>query len=121
MKVIVPINEEKLTSGISVSFGRAPFFMIWNTETQSASFVENPGASSNAGAGIKAAQAVVDEKADAIIVPRLGKNAADVLDASNIKIYKPKTMNTVEMIQAAVEEKLEILTDIHPGFHGHGV
>jgi len=120
MKIILPVNEENLESGICVSFGRAPYFMLWNTEDQVATFVENPGASSSGGAGIQAAQAVADQKADCLIVPRIGKNASDVIEQASIKIYQSTTTNIMENIQWLIEEKLSILTDIHPGFHNHG-
>lgn len=63
--------------------------------------------------------AVVDQKADAVIVPRIGKNASDVLDLAGIKIYKSKTSDIMENIHGLEAGELEILTDIHPGFHNH--
>ena len=53
-------------------------------------FIENSAANSEGGAGIKAAQNVVDSKAEILITPRCGQNAADVLQAADIKIYKTK-------------------------------
>jgi len=121
MKVIVPANKSKIQGGICPSFGRAPYFIILDTESDEVKAVENPGAASSGGAGIKAAQAVVDEKVEVLLVPRIGKNASDVLEVGNIKIYKSVSDDIQKNIQLFKEDKLEILTDIHPGFHGHGV
>lgn len=120
MKILIPTNEENIKGGICVSFGRAPFFMIVDTESNEEKFIENLGASMSGGAGIKAAQVVVDTKVDALLSPRIGKNAADVITAGSIIIYKSQSEDVMENIQLYKDEKLEILMDIHPGFHGHG-
>lgn len=120
MKVIVPANESTIQGGLCVSFGRAPYFIVLDTENEGVRVFENPGASSSGGAGIKAAQAVVDEKVDVLLVPRIGKNASDVLDAAHIKIYKSVSEDILENIQSFKDNKLDILTESHPGFHGHG-
>jgi len=120
LKILIPTNEENIKGGICDSFGRAPYFMIIDTQASEEKFIENPGASSSSGAGIKAAQAVVDTKVTALITPRLGKNAADVITAGTITIYKSQSEDIRENIQLYKDKKLEILMDIHPGFHGHG-
>jgi predicted Fe-Mo cluster-binding NifX family protein len=120
MRILLPINEENMEAGICLSFGRAPFFLVWDTEASKAIYLENPGANSSGGAGIKAAQAVADHNVEALIVPRIGKNASDVTDVAGITIYKSINDNVMENIQLMVDGKLEVLTDIHPGFHNHG-
>jgi predicted Fe-Mo cluster-binding NifX family protein len=120
MRILLPINEENMEAGICLSFGRAPFFLVWDTEASKAIYLENPGAKSSGGAGIKAAQAVADHNVEALIVPRIGKNASDVTDVAGITIYKSINDNVMENIQLMVDGKLEVLTDIHPGFHNHG-
>ena len=109
-----------MEEGICPSFGRAPYFLLWDTEKQTAEFNENPGAKSSGGAGIVAAQEVVDRKAELVLAPRLGKNSADVIQAAGINIYKSVSEDIMENIKLLVEGKLDLLTDIHPGFHNHG-
>lgn len=120
MNILIPTNDMKTSEGICVSFGRAPYFMVINKDTNEETFIENPGASASGGAGIKAAQAVVDAKVDILLTPRLGKNAADVITASGIKIYKSVSEDIMINVNLFKENKLDELTDIHPGFHGHG-
>ncbi len=62
--------------------------MSYNTEDSSYEFIKNAAATSPGGAGIQAAQTVVDLKVDVLLTPRCGKNAADIILGSNIKIYK---------------------------------
>ena len=120
MKILLPVNDENMEAGICASFGRAPYFMLWETESETVLYIENPGAASSGGAGIKAAQAVADQKPDVLLVPRIGKNASDVIDVAKIKIFKSINENVQENIRLMLAGELKILTDIHPGFHNHG-
>ena len=116
MKIAIPLDENK--TDVCVSFGRAPYFLIKDTETGKTDIKENPAADAEGGAGIKAAQFVVDEEADVLITVRCGENAAEVFNAAEIAIYKSEGPNAEENIKAFQEEKLAKLTHFHAGFHG---
>ncbi|MDD2217406.1 MAG: NifB/NifX family molybdenum-iron cluster-binding protein [Eubacteriales bacterium] len=120
MKIAIPVDEGILESNVCISFGRTPYFLIYDTETKESVFIDNSAAASTGGAGIKAAQAIVDNKADALLTPRCGENAADVLKAAEIKIFKTTSESIKDNIDAFIEGKLSLLNEIHPGFHGHG-
>lgn len=119
MKIAVPADEKSLETGVCPSFGRAPYFLIYDTETNENEFIDNSAAASQGGAGVKAAQTIIDSKADALLTPRCGENAAVAIKAANIKIYKTTDGSIMDNINALVEGKLSELVDIHPGFHGH--
>ena len=119
MKIAIPVDERDMTT-ICVSFGRAPYFMIYDTVSKEAVFLENSAASSPGGAGIQAAQFVVDQKVDALLTPRCGQNAADVIKGAGVKIYKTLTPSIQETLKALDEGKLGLLDEVHPGFHHHG-
>ena len=120
MKIAIPVEDKSLESNVCISFGRTPYFLIYDTDTQESSFLDNSAAASQGGAGIKAAQAIVDAGAMILITPRCGENAADVLSAAEIKIYKSVSNSIQNTISAFVEGKLNLLQDIHAGFHNHG-
>lgn len=120
MRISMPVNEKTIKTELADSFGRAPYFLIYNVETKETDFVENKASSSPGGAGIIAAQTLVDSQADILISPRCGQNAADVLKAANIKLYKSLEGSAKDNIKAFEDEKLEPLEDIHSGFHKHG-
>ena len=88
MKIAIPVDEKTLESNVCASFGRTPYFLIYDTETKESIFIDNSAAASTGGAGIKAAQTIVDNKANALLTPRCGQNAADVIKSADIKIYK---------------------------------
>ena len=120
MKIAIPVNEKTLASDICVSFGRTPYFLIYDTETKESIFIDNSAATSMGGAGIKAAQIIVDSKADALLTPRCGQNAADVIKSAEIKIYKTIAGSAKDNINTFVIGELSLLDEIHAGFHGHG-
>ncbi len=120
MKIAIPVDEKTLESNVCVSFGRTPYFLIYDVETKESIFIDNSAAASTGGAGIKAAQIIVDNKADVLLTPRLGENAAEVLKPAEIKIYKTTTASAKDNIDAFIAGKLPLLDEIHAGFHGHG-
>lgn len=120
MKIIIPVESKNADAPVCPSFGRTPFFMLFDTENQNCQFIDNSAAQSQGGAGIKAAQILVDSGAKALITYRCGQNAADVLNAGGIQIYKAETGSANDNIQKYKDGKLAVLTEIHPGFHHHG-
>jgi len=120
MKIAIPVEEKSINTNVCVSFGRTPYFLIYDTETNEENYISNSAAQAQGGAGIKAGQIVIDAGAKAVIIPRLGQNAADVLTAGNIKLYKNDFGSAKHNIELLKEGKLVPLTDFHAGFHGHG-
>lgn len=116
MKVIIPVDEARPDSPVCVSFGRAPYFLL--CEGGKTEFVDNPGAQAEGGAGLKAAQAAADSGADALVTVRCGENAAVVLKAAGIMIYKSNEGSAIENAAALERGELAELTHFHAGFHG---
>ncbi len=114
MKIAIPVNEDKT---VCISFGRSPMFMISNTETNTQEFFENPATNAQGGAGIAAAQFVVEKQVDILLTPRCGENASQVFEAAKIKIFKTTSLDPVEELLKFKENKLEQLTKFHAGFH----
>ena len=119
MKIAIPMNEKALNSSVSAHFGRAPYYLIYNTETKESVFIDNSASASRGGAGIKAAQVILDQQANVLITPRLGDNAAEVLEAAKIEIYKSIEGSAEDNINALLDKKLARLSEIHPGLHDH--
>jgi len=120
MKIAIPVDDKSLETTVCLSFGRTPYFLIYDTRSKEIVFLDNSAAASQGGAGIKAAQTIVDNGVSALLTPRCGENAAKVFEAANIKMYKTTGDSVKENIEAFEEMKLSLLEDIHPGFHGQG-
>jgi predicted outer membrane repeat protein len=120
MKIGIPVDQDKIETGICMSFGRTPWFLVYDTVSGEATFIDNSAASSQGGAGIKAAQTLVDQGIESLLTPRCGQNASEVFNAANIKIYRTNGLVLNENLELFKDGKLHLLEEIHPGFHNHG-
>jgi predicted Fe-Mo cluster-binding NifX family protein len=120
MRIAIPVDEKSMETSVCQSFGRTPYFLIYDTESKDRIYLDNSAAASQGGAGIKAAQTIVDNNVSALITPRCGENAASVIKAANISIYKTLNDSVMENIDALNTGRLSLLVDIHAGFHNHG-
>lgn len=120
MKILIPVEGKSLETNVNKSFGRAPYFLIYDTASAESIFLDNGAATSQGGAGIRAAQIVVDNNVGVLLTPRCGKNAAAVLSAADIELYKTINDTAENNIKAYVDGKLSKLDEIHAGFHNHG-
>lgn len=120
MKIVIPVDEKQIETPVCVSFGRTPYFLLYDTETQKESFINNAAADCTGGAGIKAAQTIVDLGAEILLTPRCGENAFEVLHTAEVKIYKSTNQTAKENLRAFEAGELSLLDVIHAGFHGHG-
>ena len=119
MKIAIPVEEKRTDIEVCMSYGRTPYFAIYDMETREFSYIDNSAAAASGGAGIRASQDLINAGVTHVIVTRLGENAADVLLADNITIYKCNNGTIVDNIKAFEAHELEELTSFHAGFHGH--
>jgi predicted Fe-Mo cluster-binding NifX family protein len=119
MIIAIPVDDQSIESGVCPSFGRAPYFLFHNTVSKENYFLDNSAAASQGGAGIRASQVIADNGAKALLTPRCGENAEEVLRKSEVLVYKTIPGTVQQNIDAFVAEQLVLLHDYHPGFHGH--
>lgn len=120
MIIAIPTEKESMNEQICPVFGRAPYFLICDTEKNTKKYIVNEAAKAQGGAGIQAAQIIIDNKVTDLIAPRLGKNAADLLNSSKIKLYKANDKTIEENVKDCENSKLNDLVEVHAGFHNHG-
>lgn len=122
MKIALPVKARSLQSEISDTFGRTEYFLIYDMENKTAEYIDNSAAASQGGAGIKAAQTVVDQNVEALLTPQCGENAARVMQPNGIRIYKTQGGFAEGNIEAFEKGTLSLIEKIHGGFHGgfHG-
>ncbi len=120
MIITMPVDGKTMNACINKSFGRTQTFLVYDTETHQNTFLANAAVNSQGGAGIQAAQFVVDQKTNAVLAPSIGKNAADVLTGAGVELYTTSDCSIQDNIAAFLDGKLEKLSEIHAGFHNHG-
>lgn len=119
MILAVPANEDNENATVCMSYGRTPYYMLYDTETKKTSFLPNQAKDDQGGAGIRASQILLDHKVGAVLTQRCGENAAKVLEGASVKIYKATLPKVKDTITAFEKGELSLLTDIHTGFHGN--
>jgi len=88
MKVVVTATGDGLDSAVDGRFGRCAKFLFYDTETDDVlEVLDNPAASAPGGAGIQAAQLVVEKGAKAVLTGNIGPNASGVLSQAGIAVY----------------------------------
>ncbi|RLC81189.1 MAG: dinitrogenase iron-molybdenum cofactor biosynthesis protein [Chloroflexi bacterium] len=87
MKIVVTANGTGLDAPATPIFGRCPTYVFVDTETMAVESVDNPAMNAAGGAGIQAAQFVVERGARAVISGNMGPNAFNVLQSANVPIY----------------------------------
>lgn len=88
MKIAVSATGPDHTLSVEPRFGRAPFFLVFDSDTGAWEVLDNH-ANLNAaqGAGIQAAERVVRSGAKAILTGHCGPKAHRVLTAAGVAIY----------------------------------
>ena len=88
MKIAVSSQGTSLQDQVDPRFGRAPYFLIIDTETMECKPIENSQNVQLAqGAGIQAAQYVINEGVEALMTGNCGPKAYATLSAAKINVF----------------------------------
>jgi len=116
MKIAVSATEDKLEGLMDQRFGRAVFFLVADTDTMRFEALNNQA--SVGGAGITAAQIMVDKGVQAVVTGNVGPNAMNVLLAAGIPVYRGKPVSVrqnIEEFQKGTLEKIDTAVSAHFG------
>ncbi|MFX0028674.1 MAG: NifB/NifX family molybdenum-iron cluster-binding protein [Candidatus Hermodarchaeota archaeon] len=121
--VAIPsMKEGGLTDDINPRFGRCSSFTfveLENNEIKAVKTVPNHAINSMGGAGVQATQIIGNNKAEVVIVGFLGPNAANGLNALNIKIFHApnRRMTIKEIIDLYRHGELKPLSSANVASH----
>jgi predicted Fe-Mo cluster-binding NifX family protein len=101
MKLCVTSKGRDLDSKVDFHFGRAPYFLIVNIDTMSFDVVKNTARITGRGAGVSAAQMILDKSAAAVLTGTIGPNAFDALRFAHVDIYEG--LSGSETVRESVE------------------
>jgi len=88
MKIALTSRGRSLDVLLDTRFGRAPYFVVYDTVSKETEAVENiQNLNAVQGAGIQAATTVAKTGAEAVISGHCGPKAFRVLQAAGIKVY----------------------------------
>ncbi|MHC1739865.1 MAG: NifB/NifX family molybdenum-iron cluster-binding protein [Anaerolineaceae bacterium] len=112
MILLISAKDPTLDSTVDYRFGRSPWLIRYDTDSSQWQAIENPGASQSGGAGVAAAQFVIDQKANTVISGDFGPNAVSALQAAKIEmhLFTDDVTTVQQAIDCFKQEKL-------PTFH----
>jgi predicted Fe-Mo cluster-binding NifX family protein len=88
MKLAITASGPELSSPMDKRFGRGRYLLIVDTPDRTVTAIDNKaGMDAAQGAGVQAAQSVIDNKAEALITGHCGPNAFRALQAAGIPVY----------------------------------
>ena len=117
MKVVVTSNGADLDATSSLVFGRCPVYVFVDTDTMEFEAVQNPALAAPGGAGIQAAQFVVEHGAQVVLSGNVGPNAYSVLQAAGIPVFLSGGGTVREVVQAYLAGSLQQLGGANVAAH----
>jgi predicted Fe-Mo cluster-binding NifX family protein len=118
MRIAISAKGNDLTSEVDPRFGRAAYFIIYNTEDGSYEVVSNSENSQTAqGAGVQAARTVSGKNVEWVVSGNMGPKAFMGLKSAGIKIARWSEGTVEEAVNLLVENKLEEITEANVQEH----
>ncbi len=111
MKIAFPVNEKSIEADIYDSFGRAPYFVIYNTNSKEIEYLDHRAVVAQGAGGIRAAQVLADQGIKVIITQQCGENAEKLLRKSEVLIYKARSASIYDNINAYLNDQLNLMTE----------
>jgi predicted Fe-Mo cluster-binding NifX family protein len=125
MRIVVTANGTDLDAQASPVFGRCPTYIFIDTETMVLETMENPAISAAGGAGVQAAQFVVERGGEAVVTGNTGPNAFNVLQSANVAVYLFAGGTVREAVEAYKAGQLSVTgrasAQAHAGMPGMGI
>ena len=107
MHVMISSSEPSLDAAVSPVFGRCPYYILIDTDTMAVQMFANPAQNASGGAGIQAAQFIVEKGAQALITGNVGPNAMEVLSAAGVFVYQIASGSVAAALDALIQGQLQ--------------
>lgn len=117
MNIAVSSTTKTLEGDIDQRFGRCHYFLIIDSETLEFTVIDNESAMTSGGAGIKAAETIVQSNAEVVITGNIGPNAFQILSTGNITMYTGVSGGIKKSINQYNQGKLQETTHATVGSH----
>jgi len=123
MRICVTSSGPSLDSFVDPRFGRCLYFIFVDEEDdeRKIDIVQNDGVNAIQGAGIMAAQIVINQKAEVVITGNIGPNPFEILKSSGVRIFQaPPGIKVRDALVEFKENKLIEITSLFRRGFGPG-
>lgn len=119
MKIALPLQDNNENSLVDIRFGRAAYFGIFDDSNQAWEFVSNSQNTQAAqGAGIQAAQHVINADANILIAANVGPKAILALQSAGLETFQSlKNLSAIEAIKTFKDGNLDKLDQANVDGH----
>jgi predicted Fe-Mo cluster-binding NifX family protein len=118
MRIAVSTQGTGLSAEVDSRFGRAPRFLIVDTETMTSQVVQNSQSLGlSQGAGIQSAQNLLPYKPEVVLTGNCGPKAFRVLQAAGIKVVVGVKGNIADAIKDYMSGKYVPAAEANVGGH----
>ncbi|MEA2102333.1 MAG: NifB/NifX family molybdenum-iron cluster-binding protein [Thermodesulfobacteriota bacterium] len=117
MKIAVSASGSDLKDQADPRFGRCAYFHILDMDTGEHEAISNASAAAGGGAGISAAQSIVEKGAGAVVTGNCGPNAFQVFNAAGIKVFIGAKGSVSDAVDAYKAGKLSASQDANVKDH----
>ena len=107
MIVAISVVSTLPDAPLDTHFGRATAFLLGDTDTGQRQMMANPAANSSGGAGVQAAEFIIQQGAKAVISGSFGPKAYEVLAAANVSMYQAKSNSVDSLLRQYQDGALE--------------
>lgn len=118
MKIVISATGENKTDLIDSRFGRCEYFQIFDTDTNAIKSVVNEAQDRDGGAGVAAAQQVIDLGAKVLISWKVGPSAYNLFKKAGIRMYSSECISVENAITAYINSELQEIEEAGPAHHG---
>ena len=109
MKIAITSKGVDLDSQVDPRFGRAPYFLVVDSETMAFEALDNSeNVNAMKGAGIQAAGMVSNKGAEVLLTGYCGPNAFKALSAAKIRVANDAGGTVREAVRAYLDGKLPL-------------
>jgi len=99
MKISLSSTADNLDGQLDPRFGRCPYLLIVDPKTLQYEAIPNAAAGASGGAGIQAAQTIINKQATTLITGNIGPNAFGALQAAGVEILIEPPATIREIIE----------------------
>jgi len=108
VKIAIPAVGRQPEAAIDARFGRASWFLVHDTDTQSWEAIENAvNLQAAQGAGIQSSETLVRHGVTVLLAPHCGPKAFRVLQAAGVTVYLGVNGTAAEALTAYEDGKLQ--------------
>jgi len=101
MKIAITADKGSLDAPLDPRFGRCAWFIILDSSSpEEFTTIENRAASAGGGAGVQAAQEIIDAGVEAVISGNYGPRAYDALSTAGISMYIVEAQTIRQAVEA---------------------